>query len=606
MRPLLVDVTDLEGFAQDVGSLAGRLEAATGLVRAAATAPAAGARGGAGLADVVRQCAEAVARLRALAFVVSLVARRYSTVEAELAASFGPGRSAASALLAGPVLAADVAGLLALAGPTRLGMLLIAAPALARLVVDGEATGAARDVPGIGRAELAALVSAVTASRRPGLAGREAWLADQRRAQALFAALGPRRLGLLALLRPQLVSSAPSAPLEARFAASRVLVAADLDVQLRRQGAAPPGPARAAVARQVAQRREWLAGSVSLRGPEGRERRQPHRLLRFDPRGDGQVVELLGEPRTARHLAVVVPGTGSDLERYPGTLARASALAAADPRLAVVVWQGADFPDQPFDDGVLPLREHVLAAAYRDSADVAGPRLAADVEGLRVAAPGPGSDVTLLGHSYGAAVVGSAEANGMVADRVVYVAGAGTYAAIGPGTATDATGPLDAHVTRRYSLTAYDDSIRLAQGYDLSDAAGRWRAMAPGALDPAAPLVARTLRLVVGDPAQVGLGPDPDLVPGVVRLDPGVFDDGRPVRGHSAMWTPGSTAWRNLLATANGAPVSVLEPQRWSSHLEPAQVGVGAGGVDVRWPRYVVDRTPWDDPAYRPPRTATR
>ncbi|WP_460459954.1 alpha/beta hydrolase, partial [Angustibacter peucedani] len=458
-----------------------------------------------------------------------------------------------------------------------------------------EAAGAPLPGPDVG-----GLAALVLASRAPGLGGRPACLANQRRAHDALVALGPGRLRLLALLRPSLVTSAPSAPVGARVSASRVLVAADLDRLLRAQGALPPGAARAAVVRQVTQRREWLDGSVVLRGPDGRERRHRHQLLSFDPRGDGQVVELVGDAASARHLGVLVPGTGSDLRRYPGTLARASAFAAADPSVAMVVWQGSDFPDQPFDDGVLPLREHVVAAAYRDAADAAGPRLAADVEGMRLSVPAA-ADLTVLGHSYGAAVVGSAEAHGMVADRVVHVAGAGTYLPPAAGTATGADGALSPHVVRHLSMTAYDDPIRLAQGHDLDDASARWRAMTPPPVAAAAPVAGAVLPHLAGDPHQVGLGPDPDLFPGVVRLDVGVHDDGRPVSGHSAMWTPGSTAWRNLLAVVQGRPVEVLEPSRWSSHLEPAHVRLDPDGVHLVPPRYVVDRSPWDDPGYRPP-----
>ncbi len=601
MRPLVVDVAGLDGFQAATAALATRLETPTAVVRTAVAGPP--GRDpvlAADLTEVLRRCLAAVTAVRALAALVALVARRYTTVEQEVAASFGPGRPPAAA----PPPDGDPLVLLTRLDPARLAALLAAAPALARTVVDAEAAG--QPVPGLPGVDVAALIALVVASRGPRLAGRAAWLTAQRRLNETLTALGPRRLQLLALLRPGLVGSTSSAPLAARWSANRVLVAADLDRLLRRQSALPPGRALDRVVRQIGQRREWLDGTVTLRGPDGRERRRRHQLLQFDPRGDGQVVEMLGDPARARHLAVLVPGTGSDLERYPGTLARARALAAADPSVAMVVWQGADFPDQPFDDGVLPLREHVLAAAYRDAADVAGPRLAADVEGLRIAAPRAARDLTVLGHSYGAAIVGSAEANGMVADRVVYVAGAGTYAPPGAGTASNAEGSLTAHVTRRFAMTAYDDPIRLSQGRDLDDAAGRWRAMAPRVLAPAAPVVAEGLRVIAGDPQQIGLGPDPDLVPGVVRLDPGVFDDGRPVSGHSAMWTPGSTAWRNLLATTNGGEVSVLEPQRWASSLQRARITAGSGGIGIAWPRYVVDRTPWADPSYLPPTAATR
>jgi hypothetical protein len=67
------------------------------------------------------------------------------------------------------------------------------------------------------------------------------------------------------------------------------------------------------------------------------------------------------------------------------------------------------------------------------------------------------------------------------------------------------------------------------------------------------------------------------------------------------VFTPGSTAWRNLLATMTGEPVQVLEPARWRTHLEPWGVRLDDGVPHLHPPRYVVDRTPWSDPGYRPP-----
>jgi hypothetical protein len=396
----------------------------------------------------------------------------------------------------------------------------------------------------------------------------------------------------MALLHPVTWAAARGAPPAARYAANRVLVAADLDAVLTRLASAPPGAARARLGRAAAQRREWLHGWLTLPRADGSVRRRRHQLLHFDPRGDGEVVEVLGDLGRARHVAVFVPGTGSDLQRYPGTLARMLPFAAADPRLAVVVWQGADFPDQPFDDGVLPVREHVIAAAYRDAADRAGPALAEDVADLRRAAASD-ADVTVLGHSYGGAIVGSALRHGLHADRVVHVSSAGTEDA-----------PSQAGGAQVFSMTAPDDPIQLAQGHDLDDAPEHLAHVSPAALAPEAAAVGLALRsLVPGEP--VGHGGDPDLAAGVVRLDTGRFDaTGRLVRGHSGVFTPGSTAWRNLLAVMTGEPVQVLEPARWRIHLEPWSVQLDDGLPRLHPPRYVVDGTPWSDPTYRPPQRA--
>jgi hypothetical protein len=448
---------------------------------------------------------------------------------------------------------------------------------------------------------------------------------------AQLGTLTPQARRTMALLHPTLMTSAVAAPTADRFAASRVLVAADLArlheqrmVDGERAGAAAPGSTRRAA--RLTERIDWehrlLDEQVELRHPDGSVTRHPHQLLQFDPSGDGRIVEVIGDLDHARHVAVFVPGTGSDLHRYAGTFVRMTPFAAASPDLAVVVWQGADHPDQPFDDGLPSVgavarsawadppdalerarewpREHVLAAGLRDAADVAGPALARDVAGLRAAAPVPTSDLTVLGHSYGGSILGSAELHGLVADRVVHIASAGAYV-------DDVTDyPATAARTQRFSMTAYDDPIRLSQGHGMRDAGPRLRSMLPLPLDPLTVGLPHLAGEAFGPASQVGHGLDPDLLPGVVRLDTGIHDDGTLVSGHSGMFAPHSTAWRNLQAVMTGGRVEVLEPQRWSSHLEPLQLPTvreepGHPVVPGHAPRYVVDRSPYGDPHYRPP-----
>ncbi|HET8615737.1 MAG TPA: alpha/beta hydrolase [Actinomycetales bacterium] len=647
MRPVLVDATRLDELARRLVALEGRARESTVDLEAAASAVAARAlpvEAGlttrtVGWALTLRE--QLLRRLLAFAAVVVVVARGYRETErqvcAELArlltppgqptggdvapglvselspwgtgAWLGSGGSAVAhpAARAGTVDAswwAPVEQTLGGLRPDLLEVLLVGTPALARLVADAPAP--ADGTPG------AALATTLRRAERLQPSDAAALVAGH------LATLAPDVRRRLALLQPALMTAAAAAPVADRVAASRVLVAADLArLQGRRSSASPSEAAR--LDRRAAWEHRLLDEKVVLRHPDGTETRHPHQLLQFDPSGDGRIVEVLGDLDRAEHLAVFVPGTGSDLDRYPGTFARMKPFAAASPDLAVVVWQDADHPDQPLDDG-LPtlrdvvrsvghedpvtggrdwLREHVLAAGLRDAADVAGPALARDVAGLRTAAPGPTADLTVLGHSYGGSVVGAAELHGLVADRVVHVASAGAYV-------DDVTRyPPSARRTQRFSMTAYDDPIRLSQGHGLSDGGYRLRQLVPSVLDPltiGAPVVGREL----GPSSQIGHGLDPDLLPGVVRLDTGVHDDGTLVSGHSGMFTSHSTAWRNLLAVMTKGKVEVLEPQRWSSHLEPLQLPTvlqtpGHPSVPGHLPRYVVDRSPYGDPHYQPP-----
>ncbi|MCA2212208.1 alpha/beta hydrolase [Jidongwangia harbinensis] len=171
------------------------------------------------------------------------------------------------------------------------------------------------------------------------------------------------------------------------------------------------------------------------------------RFLAFDPRGDGTAAEVIGDLATADRIAVLVPGADTALpdfdrglggvaRRAPATQARAlyRQLRAAHPdaRVAVVAWLGYDTPDGTSLDVV------------RESAARNGARaLTGFVRGL--VAQRPGAAVTLVGHSYGAIVVGLAApdlpevgdlvalgAPGMGAGRAADLGGARVWAALAP------------------------------------------------------------------------------------------------------------------------------------------------------------------------------
>ena len=572
-----VDVGDLGELTQAVGGVQARLSEGSAVLLAALGAAPVPA-----LVLAARTRETALEALSALRSLVALAAESYAATEARVAQ------------LVGSCSTRAMRGLLAQADPAALERLLASSPMLAQVVVASQGDDQAL-VDDLRRTLFLSPAAAAKAQAR------------------LFAAMNAGDRRRFALLHPGLVTSMTAAPTSDRIVASRVLVAADLGALLQRRASAEPGRARDRLDARITLRHRLLEQQVTLRHPDGTTTTRPHQILSFDPTGDGRIVEVIGDLDRAEHLAVFVPGTGSSLDRYSHSLDRMTPFAAADASLAVVLWQNADHPDAPLDNPPSPAllpsvadvqryaREHVVAAAFRDSADVAGPVLAADVAGLRVAVPRAGADLTVLGHSYGGSIVGAAEAHGMAVDRVVHVASAGAYVA----DVRDYADP----VARRFSMTAYDDPIRLTQGHDAADATPRLRAMLPAQLDPIAPVVAAVASLVVGGTGQVGHGLDPDLVPGVVRLDTGVHDDGTLVRGHSGMFEPGSTAWRNLLGVMTQGQVSLLQPQLWSSHLDPLDAavtlpgGVVLGGTTMHPlpPRYVVDHSPYDDPTYRPP-----
>ncbi|MFD6653610.1 alpha/beta hydrolase [Streptomyces parvus] len=136
-------------------------------------------------------------------------------------------------------------------------------------------------------------------------------------------------------------------------------------------------------------------------------------LLGYDPVGhsDGKIILANGNPDTADHTAVYVPGTKANIEKiaegaHLGDLGRSESLWAESGKMApgksfsTITWLDYDAPDK------------VAGEATRGSyAEDAGPTLRSFMEGNRAAHEtnsGSPGHTTLIGHSYGTTVVGVA------------------------------------------------------------------------------------------------------------------------------------------------------------------------------------------------------
>ncbi|GAA2602457.1 hypothetical protein GCM10010435_97120 [Winogradskya consettensis] len=167
-------------------------------------------------------------------------------------------------------------------------------------------------------------------------------------------------------------------------------------------------------------------------------------FLEYDVRGDGRAVEVVGDLARATRIAVLVPGVDTTLRdfdrglggvrrRAPAVQAREifAAVRAVDPgaRVAVVAWLGYDPP------------EGLNLESARDLRARAG---AEDLISFVRALPAPAA-VTLIGHSYGALVIGLAApslprvadvialgAPGMGHNRAADLGGAQVWSALAP------------------------------------------------------------------------------------------------------------------------------------------------------------------------------
>ena len=178
-------------------------------------------------------------------------------------------------------------------------------------------------------------------------------------------------------------------------------------------------------------------------------------MLAFDPRGRGQIAEVYGDLRTARRIAVVVPGSDTDLGSYD-TLARMARALRADmtrtspeTRPAVIAWVGYTTPVGVGYD-----------AATGRLAEKGAPRLIRFLDGL-AATTRPAAPPTVVCHSYGSVLCGVA-AHRLTARQV-----SDLVVAASPGMRTDHAGQLP--LGPRLWATARDETdwIRRVPGIEL-------------------------------------------------------------------------------------------------------------------------------------------
>ena len=130
-------------------------------------------------------------------------------------------------------------------------------------------------------------------------------------------------------------------------------------------------------------------------------------LLGFDPEGDGRAVVAVGNPDTARHTAVWVPGLSTELDDISGNVRRVEAMQLAADQLteepddvSTIMWLGYDAPELD------------LSVVLEERSRQGGAALAPFVEGLRATNETGPHHVTAVGHSYGSTVVAEAALGG--------------------------------------------------------------------------------------------------------------------------------------------------------------------------------------------------
>jgi hypothetical protein len=161
----------------------------------------------------------------------------------------------------------------------------------------------------------------------------------------------------------------------------------------------------------------------------------------------GRAIVVFGDLATATHVAVYVPGSGTDLRHlatkdrpWRRTLGAARSLAEESNRLrpaeptAVVAWLGYDAPAD------------ILESASDDLAEHGAPELVRYVHSLRA----PGRHLTVVGHSYGT-VVAALASRDAAADSVDDLVALGS-----PGMHADHAADLGTHARVWVGLAEHD------------------------------------------------------------------------------------------------------------------------------------------------------
>jgi hypothetical protein len=262
--------------------------------------------------------------------------------------------------------------------------------------------------------------------------------------------LPPATQQLLLATEPRGLGALDGVPVAARDAANRQV----LDETLART---PPGLRHTVLAALAAR----LARTEPARAY----------LIAFDPAGDGRAVVAIGDPDRARHVVTNVPGAGSDLGDLRGLLARTDRIgAAAGPGVSSVLWLGYDAPEW-------------LSAAGTGAARAGAGELDRFQEGLRATAAGPPAHHTVVGHSYGSLVVGTAaRVHGLPVDDLVFVGS--------PGVGADHARALGLPAGHVWASTARWDVInataladRVPEWLDRDVTEDRWHGTDPGHAD---------------------------------------------------------------------------------------------------------------------------
>ncbi|MEU6618099.1 alpha/beta hydrolase [Streptomyces parvus] len=251
-------------------------------------------------------------------------------------------------------------------------------------------------------------------------------------------------------------------------------------------------------------------------------------LLGFSAEGNGRAIVANGNPDTAEHQAVYVPGTTANLEKVEGDINRMTQLwrqtqeATPGANVSTITWLGYDAPQDVVKDAPFEHYAYDGAPAYRQFMD-----------GLEASHSGPGEPHrTAVGHSYGTTLIGAAAEKGdLNADDVIFAGSPGVKV----GSAEEMDVPKGHVWNQEADGDAVPDIGRWGHG------GSQWRLGGGVALIPS------------------------DEVFGANQMNTGAEGSGpgatKGVEGHSGYWDESSTALKNQALVVVGEYGDVTRPE---------------------------------------------
>ncbi len=263
--------------------------------------------------------------------------------------------------------------------------------------------------------------------------------------------------------------------------------------------------------------------------------------------GDGRLAIATGNLDTASHVAVTVPGMGSNVQVMSAgrslNVYDESRWASGD-TVAVLDWIGYDTPS-----GASLRNPDIIGVVNQEMARTGAEQLAADVEGLRAARSDDPAHLTVIGNSYGSTTAGIAAAEfGLDANDLILTGG--------PGVPVDDAGDLTTGHDHTWVGSASRDFVTSLGRTGWTDPTGVAADLLPG------------VELMGNDPAEDDFGANRFQAESLDR------DDRWNVADHGRYYDQNTESLYNIAAITTGQYADVQEAEHRYDPL---------ADIDVEW-----------------------